>query len=254
MPPVAKPTSIRLPRPGQVEHETAMSQPQINPNFVVNDSRPDKARKIAAVLTAHLGRPLDGLSILDVGVGNGEIIDSFAEGNDIHGVDVLDSRTSKKAAFHLVKGEKLPFVENMFDVVITNHVIEHVGKPARHAAEIYRVLKPGGIAYVATPNRIFPKEPHYKLWLLHYLPLGFYHQAAGRLGLPVDWFWCFMPGGLRKAFVDAGFSYRNYTGDILADPDRFALEAKYRLPLPGALVRALANLSPTLIGVARKPE
>jgi SAM-dependent methyltransferase len=41
--------------------------------------------------------------------------------------------------------------EDPFDLVICCHVLEHTRQPARAAANIERVLRPGGLAYVATP-------------------------------------------------------------------------------------------------------
>ena len=38
-----------------------------------------------------------------------------------------------------------------FDLVICCHVLEHTRRPARAARNIERVLRPGGLAYVATP-------------------------------------------------------------------------------------------------------
>jgi SAM-dependent methyltransferase len=41
-------------------------------------------------------------------------------------------------------GEMLPFVDNSFDAVVSNAVLEHVKDPVRCASEMARVLKPGG--------------------------------------------------------------------------------------------------------------
>ena len=41
--------------------------------------------------------------------------------------------------------------EDPFDLVICCHVLEHTRHPARAAGNIERVLRPGGLAYVATP-------------------------------------------------------------------------------------------------------
>ena len=38
-----------------------------------------------------------------------------------------------------------------FDLVICNHVLEHARHPARAAGNIERFLRPGGMAYIATP-------------------------------------------------------------------------------------------------------
>lgn len=47
----------------------------------------------------------------------------------------------------------LPFPNNTFDLVFYHHVIEHVSDPAKSLDELDRVLKPGGVIYVGTPNR-----------------------------------------------------------------------------------------------------
>jgi SAM-dependent methyltransferase len=61
-------------------------------------------------------------------------------------------------------GEALPFVDNCFDAVISNAVLEHVKDPVRCASEMARVLKPGGklwcsIAFMSPvhgyPNHFF---------------------------------------------------------------------------------------------------
>jgi SAM-dependent methyltransferase len=46
---------------------------------------------------------------------------------------------------------KLSFAANSFDVVIANHVLEHIPDDRRAMKEIYRVLKPPGIALLQVP-------------------------------------------------------------------------------------------------------
>jgi SAM-dependent methyltransferase len=45
----------------------------------------------------------------------------------------------------------IPFVGERFDLVIANHVLEHVPEDRRALTEIHRVLKPGGRAVLQTP-------------------------------------------------------------------------------------------------------
>ncbi len=45
----------------------------------------------------------------------------------------------------------LPFGNGSFDMVIANHVLEHVADDARALSEIFRILKPGGRAVLQTP-------------------------------------------------------------------------------------------------------
>ncbi len=48
-------------------------------------------------------------------------------------------------------GEKLPFADASFDGVLSVAVLEHVRDPFRCAAELVRVLKPGGTLFAAVP-------------------------------------------------------------------------------------------------------
>jgi len=43
--------------------------------------------------------------------------------------------------------------QNSIDVAISSHVIEHVPDDLKAVNELYKVLKPGGIALINTPNR-----------------------------------------------------------------------------------------------------
>lgn len=45
----------------------------------------------------------------------------------------------------------IPFAENSFDVVLCNHVLEHVKDDIRAMSEIRRVLKPGGFSILQVP-------------------------------------------------------------------------------------------------------
>lgn len=45
----------------------------------------------------------------------------------------------------------LPFPDSSFDLLIANHVLEHVEDDGRAMAEIVRILKPGGYAILQTP-------------------------------------------------------------------------------------------------------
>ena len=43
------------------------------------------------------------------------------------------------------------FPENKFDYILCNHVLEHIIDDITALKELYRVLKPGGIAYISVP-------------------------------------------------------------------------------------------------------
>jgi SAM-dependent methyltransferase len=77
-------------------------------------------------------------------------------------------------------GEKLPFADNLFDIVLSHEVIEHIGDDRAAIMEITRVLRPGGRLMLFCPNRGYPFETHGFYWcgkyhfgnilLVNYLP------------------------------------------------------------------------------------
>jgi SAM-dependent methyltransferase len=46
----------------------------------------------------------------------------------------------------------LPFEDNSFDFILCNHVLEHIPDDAKAMAELYRVLKPGGMGIFQVPQ------------------------------------------------------------------------------------------------------
>lgn len=139
-------------------------------------SRRLKAKKIELLLGETTLRSCTEL--LEVGTGSGVIASHFGEllapRARVVGIDVRDSRTTDRHfEFRLVSSVDIPFEANRFDVVLTNHVIEHLRPRAaqrRHLEEIHRVLRPGGVAYIAAPNRWRFHEAHFRLWFLSWLP------------------------------------------------------------------------------------
>lgn len=45
----------------------------------------------------------------------------------------------------------IPFTDSTFDLLIANHILEHIPDYGKALSEFYRVLKPGGIAILQTP-------------------------------------------------------------------------------------------------------
>ena len=97
-------------------------------------------------------------SILDVGCGNGESLVMLAAlGYATQKGVEYDERACEAArslGFEVRPGtaESIPYDDESFDVVFVRHVIEHVLDPARAIAEALRVLRPGGLLSLLTPN------------------------------------------------------------------------------------------------------
>lgn len=112
--------------------------------------------------------------LLDVGIGTGSFLRlAQKSGFDVLGVDISDYTVKKvREKFNLaaVKGEltKIDFRNERFDVINMRHTIEHIKKPVEALKKAYKLLKPGGIIYISTPNsfgvhaRIYGREwPHW---------------------------------------------------------------------------------------------
>ena len=63
-------------------------------------------------------------------------------------------------------GEKLPFRDNQFDLIICHTVIEHVINVDSVIKEMSRVLKPKGVVHLEAPNYNWPYEPHLGVWCI----------------------------------------------------------------------------------------
>lgn len=139
-------------------------------------SRQFKAKKIEMLL--NLDSSSGPLRILEIGTGSGGIAHYFATHPvlqcTVTAVDVSDNRQVHGGYEYLpVQGVALPFDDAQFDVIISNHVIEHVGDidaQLDHLREIRRLLGPNGIGYLAVPNRWMLTEPHYRLKFLSWWP------------------------------------------------------------------------------------
>lgn len=221
-------------------------------------SRRPKALKIEHLL--RLSERTGPIQLLEVGCGSGFIAHHFATHPtlkcSVSAVDVHDNRQVHDSYdYQPVTGVALPFADGRFDAVISNHVIEHVGDTAdqiEHLREIRRVLKPGGAAYLAVPNRWMLTEPHYQLKFLSWLPRR-WRSAYLRWHGKGEFYDC-EPLELRQLerMLDAAqWQYRNLciegwraTFDI-ERPGRWS--TRLLGALPDALLRPLRPVIPTLI-------
>ncbi|MBP9854328.1 MAG: class I SAM-dependent methyltransferase [Candidatus Omnitrophica bacterium] len=134
------------------------------------ETRLRKAEKILSVVRSYV--KLSECDLLDIGTGSGHIIQIISrECKSATSVNLTDERIVKDGyTFRQVEDVNLPFPNESFHVVISNQVIEHIPPQDIHLKEIHRVLKKGGIAYIATPSKYALIEPHFKLPFLSWLP------------------------------------------------------------------------------------
>lgn len=112
----------------------------------------------------HLHMYFDKLNIWET-VKNGYVLHFAPE-------RYLSQRIQANEPIRYVKGDLFPYGEEMvkldatkldfedqsFDLVICNHVLEHIPNHKDALREFYRVLKPGGVAILQTPYSSFLKN------------------------------------------------------------------------------------------------
>lgn len=116
-------------------------------------------KKIAAQFAAQANIPGSHkrFSVLDCGAGDGAFATALAEVAPcrIDAVDVSPemlrqaekrySQSGAEATCHIADARHLPFSDNVFDVALAAHIVEHMPEPGRALSELFRVLKPGGV-------------------------------------------------------------------------------------------------------------
>lgn len=58
-------------------------------------------------------------------------------------------------AYTVFNATEVPFSDNVFDVVISFEVIEHIADYISYIKEVQRIVKPDGICILSTPNKYF---------------------------------------------------------------------------------------------------
>jgi len=104
-----------------------------------------------------------GMRVLDCGCGPGAISVGLAEAvgpaGHVTGVDfgesqieVAKAHSNPNLIFRVASVYKLPFEDGAFDLVFSHALFEHLADPIRGISEIGRVLRPGGIAGLCSPD------------------------------------------------------------------------------------------------------
>lgn len=125
---------------------------------------------------------LKQMRILDVGAGKGSfMMQALDEGIDILGLEKNEQNiqiAKQKMAEknydqnRIIQGlvESLPWEDDYFDFANASEVLEHVEDPDKMLAEMQRILKTSGQAYVSVPNRFGFWDPHFHLYFINWMP------------------------------------------------------------------------------------
>jgi SAM-dependent methyltransferase len=152
---------------------------------------------------------------------------------DMHALRLAKIETPSDSVHYLLGDSlRIPLPDRSVDLIICNHVYEHVPDAERLFTEIYRVLKNTGVCYLGAASRLTFVEPHYHLPFLSWLPKPLAHlymRFAGKgshyyENLRTIW-------GIRRLI--SRFDVLDYTLKVVENPDRF--HARDLFPRGGVL-------------------
>lgn len=138
-------------------------------------------RERALLILARHGRATTNLSVLDIGCGAGTQTMLWAElghavtGVDVNGplIDVARKRAAERSLtirFDVGTATELPHPDTSMDVCLMPELLEHVEDWESCVNEAIRVLKPGGLLYLSTTNRLCPVQQEFDLPLYSWYP------------------------------------------------------------------------------------
>ncbi|MBU0664946.1 MAG: methyltransferase domain-containing protein [Proteobacteria bacterium] len=136
--------------------------------------RPENRDRVENILK-HLAKTVGNGSLLDIGCGMGFIIDiAKLHFRRIIGIDITEAMLERvncesescDISLQVAEIEHMLFPDEAFEVVTAYAVIHHLHELKPAFAEVFRVLKPGGVFYTDT-------DPNYYFWeALRNLPEG----------------------------------------------------------------------------------
>ena len=145
---------------------------------------------LAAIAAANIRSPLPG-EALDIGSGEGELVAAIRTRFGLRTTacdytDTLGNDSTQRVDIVDLNAGKLPYLDGRFCLVTCVETIEHLEQTRSLFREIFRVLEPGGLAVITTPNTLNLRSR------LRYLMTGFFNLFGP---LPIGDRRVYNPGG-----------------------------------------------------------
>lgn len=123
-----------------------------------------KRRGYEVIEAIRKHHPLNIEAILDVGTADGLMLSRIKKefpSAECVGLEYNEKliKTCEDKSIKIIQGDaqNMPFEDNFFDVIYATALIEHLEQPMKMLKEAHRVLKPGGIIIITTPDPFFDK-------------------------------------------------------------------------------------------------
>lgn len=193
--------------------------------------REKQAEKIIRVLEDYLETGLQDLSCLDIGCSTGVMSRIFRTqfkqvvGFDINGELVKEAGRSEKPeeiSLLIADGGQAPFPDESFDVIVCAQIYEHTVNQQSLAAEIWRLLRKGGICFFSGPNKLILVEEHYWLPFLSWLPQPLANAYMRLFKKGEEYDICPLNYWQLKELLGSFIIY-DYTLKMITQPERFGL-------------------------------
>lgn len=152
--------------------------------------------------------------LLDLGCGRGGLVEQLAHplsqmvGIDPDRVSLHEHRLALPRAQAF--SQRLPFADDVFDVIYASWLLEHLSRPEEDFREIARVLRAGGVFVFITPNGRHP--------------LSLFNHLLGRVGQLQGWL---VRGFYGRSAADAFPTF--YRANGRRDLERLAAVSQLRL-------------------------
>ena len=194
------------------EHATADRYGEL---VTSDEYRASRARKAEVIWHLVGSRLRSAGRSADLGAGTGIIRAVLEEkmGKPLYGFEIDTSFVEIRNRMVAADVERLPVSDDSLDFVLMNHLYEHVADPPALFREAFRVLAPGGSAYVTAGSKLAVIEPHYRLPFLSWLPIpaaSAYLRLSGR-GHAYAGIRFMTYGPLHRMMSQAGFAVHDIT-------------------------------------------
>jgi SAM-dependent methyltransferase len=148
-------------------------KPKTTPSPKLNASSIQGA-VLDAIAAAHIHSPLPG-EALDIGSGNGELVGAIRARFGLRTsacdyTNTLMKDPTQRVDIVDLNADQLPYLDGRFCLVTCIETIDRLEQTRPLLREIFRVLEPGGVAVISTPNILnLPSR-------LRYLTTGFFRR------------------------------------------------------------------------------
>ncbi|MFC1621902.1 class I SAM-dependent methyltransferase [Patescibacteria group bacterium] len=149
--------------------------------YAKGDSCFNKIKKLFATITKVylIERFKRGGKLLDVGCGDGKVLELFDNGNwKLYGIEPYGKPKNARATIHHVPFENTKLPDDTFDVITLWHVFEHIINPNLVLRELNRILKKNGLLFLSIPNvESFSAKLFKNNWFALYPPVHIFHYS-----------------------------------------------------------------------------